>query len=134
MSETFGGENFDAGTVNATASTSLEWRDIPGLILLSLKIFFLRIITLGIYYFWGKTEVRRKLWAAVHLEGQPLEYTGKGKELFFGFLIVLFLVFWVEELNLLALDARTVTIGTILLMGVSARCFQWYLFRKGDVE
>lgn len=48
--------------------------------------------------------------------------------------IVLFLVFWVNELTLVDLDARTVTVGTILLMGVSAKCFQWYLFRKGDVE
>jgi len=48
--------------------------------------------------------------------------------------IVLFLVFWVNELTLVNLDARTVTVGTILLMGVSAKFFQWYLFRKGDVE
>ena len=82
----------ESGAGSAAANTSLAWRDIPGMIWLSIKIFFLRLITLGIYHFWGKTEVRRKLWSAVQLEGQPLEYTGKGKELFFGFLIVLFLV------------------------------------------
>lgn len=48
--------------------------------------------------------------------------------------IVLFLVFWLEELTLVPLDAKTVTVGTILLMGISAKCFQWYLYRKGDVE
>lgn len=71
---------------------SIVWRRIAGLIALSLKIFVLRILTLGIYHFWGKTEVRRKIWSAVHLQNQPLEYTGTGKELFLGFLIVTFLI------------------------------------------
>ncbi len=71
---------------------SLQWRPITGLLGLCFKIFFLRILTLGIYHFWGKTEVRRKIWSAVHLQGQPLQYTGTGKELFLGFLIVTFLI------------------------------------------
>lgn len=71
---------------------SLEWVQPSGLIPLSLKIFLLRIITLGIYHFWGKTEVRRKIWSAVKLEGQPLQYTGTGWELFLGFLIAIFLI------------------------------------------
>ena len=71
----------------------LTWHNIPGLIPLSLKIFVLRILTLGIYYFWGKTEVRRRIWSATHLQHQPLEYTGTGKELFLGFLLVLLLFF-----------------------------------------
>jgi uncharacterized membrane protein YjgN (DUF898 family) len=48
----------------------------------------LRVMTLGLYSFWAKTEVRRKLWSFVRLNGEPLEYTGTGKELFLGFLIV----------------------------------------------
>lgn len=76
----------------AGGDTRLEWRKVPGMIGLSFKIFFLRLLTLGIYYFWGKTETRRKIWSAVAIEGQPLEYTGTGKELFFGFLIVFFLI------------------------------------------
>lgn len=70
----------------------LEWEDPKGLIPFSLKVFFLRIITLGIYHFWGKTELRRKIWSAVRLQGQPLQYTGTGWELFLGFVIVLFAV------------------------------------------
>ncbi len=81
------------GAVPAGAgNTRVEWRAMPGLIGLSFKIFLLRIITIGIYYFWGKTETRRRIWSAVHVEGQPLEYTGTGKELFLGFLIVFFLL------------------------------------------
>jgi uncharacterized membrane protein YjgN (DUF898 family) len=50
--------------------------------------FFMSIITLGIYGFWGRTEVRRRIWSSVRLNGEPLEYTGSGKELFIGFIIV----------------------------------------------
>ena len=47
--------------------------------------------------------------------------------------LVLFAIFWINYLHLLALDVETVTVGLILLMGVSAKLFQWHLFRKGDV-
>ena len=43
--------------------------------------------TLGIYRFWGKTRVRRYLWSRVGFLGDPLEYTGTGRELFLGFLV-----------------------------------------------
>ncbi len=52
----------------------------------------LKILTLGIYSFWGKTEVRRRIWSFTRLNGEPLEYTGTGKELFLGFLVVFFAV------------------------------------------
>ena len=48
----------------------------------------LKILTLGLYSFWAKTEVRRRLWSFTRFNGEPLEYTGTGKELFLGFLIV----------------------------------------------
>ena len=48
----------------------------------------LNIITLGMYRFWGKTRVRRYLWRHVSFNGEALEYTGTGKELFTGFIIV----------------------------------------------
>lgn len=48
----------------------------------------LKIATLGLYSFWAKTEVRKRIWSAMRLNGEPLTYTGKGSELFFGFLIV----------------------------------------------
>jgi uncharacterized membrane protein YjgN (DUF898 family) len=72
---------------------ALTWKQQSGLIGLSIVNFVLRILTLGIYHFWGKTEVRRRIWSAVRLNGEPLEYTGTGKELFLGFLVVLALVF-----------------------------------------
>jgi uncharacterized membrane protein YjgN (DUF898 family) len=50
----------------------------------------LKIATLGIYSFWAKTEVRKRIWSFIRFNGEPLEYTGTGKELFLGFLVVLF--------------------------------------------
>ncbi|USQ97620.1 YjgN family protein [Caulobacter sp. RL271] len=54
---------------------------------LSLKNGLLNIVTLTLYRFWGKTEVRRRVWSHVTLNGEPFEYTGRGKELFMGFLL-----------------------------------------------
>jgi uncharacterized membrane protein YjgN (DUF898 family) len=59
---------------------------------LSLLNGLLRILTLGVYHFWGKTEVRQRIWSAVRIDGEPLEYRGTGGELFRGFLIVFFLI------------------------------------------
>lgn len=80
-------------TAGAGESVEIGWNEPQGVIGLSFKIFFLRIITLGIYHFWGKTRVRRVLWQAIRMNDQPFEYTGTGKELFLGFLITIFLVF-----------------------------------------
>lgn len=54
---------------------------------LCFKNLLLTIATLGIYRFWATTRTRRFLWASTRVGGEPLEYTGTGKELFFGFLI-----------------------------------------------
>ncbi len=56
---------------------------------MGLRIALLSLITLGFYRFWGKTQVRRYLWSRLCLMGDRFEYTGTGKELFLGFLIVL---------------------------------------------
>ena len=48
--------------------------------------------------------------------------------------IMLFGFFWLDYLGIYKPGAGTLAIILILLMGVSAKVFQWYLFRKGDVE
>lgn len=65
-------------------STTLEPSRFLGL---SLKNGLLNIITLTLYRFWGKTEVRRRVWKGVRLNGEAFEYTGRGVELFIGFLL-----------------------------------------------
>ncbi len=49
----------------------------------------LSILTLGIWSFWGKTRIRRYLWANIQIAGDPLHYTGTGFELFKGAIIAL---------------------------------------------
>jgi uncharacterized membrane protein YjgN (DUF898 family) len=49
----------------------------------------LNIVTIGIFRFWAKTRIRRYVWSHVSFQGDRLEYTGTGGELFKGFLIVL---------------------------------------------
>lgn len=53
---------------------------------LFLKTVLLSLVTLGLYNFWGRTQIRRAVWAAVSVDGEPFEYTGTGTELLFGFL------------------------------------------------
>jgi uncharacterized membrane protein YjgN (DUF898 family) len=50
---------------------------------------FLVWVTLGIYRFWFATEMRRFLWSHTQIGGESAEYTGRGIELFLGFLIAI---------------------------------------------
>lgn len=50
------------------------------------------VLTLTLFRFWGRTHFRRQLWSDTTIDGQALEYTGLGKELFIGFLIAIFTV------------------------------------------
>ena len=47
------------------------------------------ICTLGVYRFWAVARERRYLWSRTHVIDDCLEWTGTGKEMFFGFLIVI---------------------------------------------
>jgi uncharacterized membrane protein YjgN (DUF898 family) len=62
---------------------------------------FLTIVTLGIYYFWGKTRVRVYLWGQTEIAGDRFAYHGRGRELFIGFLKAI--VFFALPLFLLSL-------------------------------
>ena len=47
----------------------------------------LELITFGFYRFWLTTDIRRHLWSRTEIDGDALEYIGRGKELLFGFLV-----------------------------------------------
>jgi uncharacterized membrane protein YjgN (DUF898 family) len=49
----------------------------------------LELVTFGFYRFWLTTDIRRHLWSRTEIAGDALEYTGRGRELLFGFLIAL---------------------------------------------
>jgi len=74
-----------AGTVTPFQWIGNPWR-LTGLCLLNAA---LSLLTVGIYSFWGRTEVRRRMWSSVRLLGEPLVYHGTGPELLKGFLGVL---------------------------------------------
>ena len=46
----------------------------------------LTLVTLGTYSFWGKSRIRRYLWAQIELGGDRFAYHGTGLELFVGWL------------------------------------------------
>lgn len=80
----------DSTSQSGFESLNFEFIKRPGLFKITIVNLLLGIVTLGFYRFWGKTNVRKHIWSSVHLNGEPLEYTGTGKELFKGFLVVLF--------------------------------------------
>jgi uncharacterized membrane protein YjgN (DUF898 family) len=49
----------------------------------------LTIVTLGVYRFWATARQRRYLWSRTEVIGDRLEWSGTGKEMFIGFLIVM---------------------------------------------
>ncbi len=99
----------DATTPESSRSSlNLTWLHPIGLIGLSLVNFLLKVGTLGLYSFWAKTEVRKRIWSAVRLNGEPLTYTGTGKELFVGFLMIFGMVLF---------PAFLLTLGVLIMFG-----------------
>ena len=87
------GETARGGSEGQQSRPVVTWQAPRGMIQLSVFNYVMRIITLGIYHFWGKTEVRRRIWSAIRINGEPLTYGGLGKELFLGMAIVVGVVF-----------------------------------------
>src|SRR5437764_14076740 len=74
-----------AGSGRAVKFTG-SWREyLPIAVTNALLI----ICTLGIYRFWAAARQRRYLWSRTHFIDDSLEWTGTGREMFFGFLIVI---------------------------------------------
>ncbi|CAN5361075.1 YjgN family protein [soil metagenome] len=49
----------------------------------------LELVTAGFYRFWLATDIRRHLWSNTSIDGDALEYTGRGRELLTGFLVAM---------------------------------------------
>lgn len=71
-----------AGTPLPVSWAGNPW-SLAGLCLLNIVLI---VLTAGIYWFWSRTEFRRYMWQMVRVSGEPLEYTGTGKELLIGYL------------------------------------------------
>jgi uncharacterized membrane protein YjgN (DUF898 family) len=69
------------------------------------------LLTLGVYYCWAKTRIRRYLYSETAFEGDRFAYHGTGKELLLGFLKA-FVVFFLPILVvLIVLDRLDVDVG-----------------------
>jgi len=104
-----------------------SWREFAPIALTNL---LLTIVTLGFYRFWATTRERRYLWGKTQFIDDRLEWTGTGKELFIGFLLVavlfavplLFLQFGLQAMILQGY------VGAAALVGLSLYLFLLYLF------
>ncbi|NIZ03598.1 DUF898 family protein [Thalassospira lucentensis] len=74
-----------AGGGSGTISYSGRWQDVLKLCCWNT---LWTILTFGIFRFWAKTRMRRYIWSNTIIDGDALEYTGRGLELFLGFVIV----------------------------------------------
>lgn len=91
-----------------------RWQEVAPIVFTNL---LLTIVTLGIYRFWATTRVRHYLWSRTRLMDEPLEWTGTGKELLIGFLLVAALIglpVVILQFGLQALALR----GHVVLAGV----------------
>ncbi len=52
----------------------------------------LGIVTLTLYRFWARTNVRKQIWRSIYMNDEAFEYTGTGGELFKGFLLALLVI------------------------------------------
>lgn len=107
-----------------------NWREFAPIAFTNLLLI---IVTLGIYRFWAKTRERRYLWSRTDFIGDPLEWTGTGKELFVGFILAV-LIFGVPlvliqfgvqalimrgQLGLAQLGGLIFTMALLYLVGVA---------------
>ncbi len=92
----------------------VEYRGGRGLFGLLLKNTLLGIVTIGLYRFWARTALRRYFWSAISVNGEPLEYTGRGSELFIGFLVVM-AVF--VPVSLIYYTVQTMLVGNAAALG-----------------
>ncbi len=96
---------------HSIAGWSLAW--------ITVKNLFLTVITLGLWSFWGKTLVRRYLWANIQIDGDPLHYTGTGFELFKGAIIaLLFLTGFFVILYIISLVGFPMIAGGLQILGI----------------
>ena len=88
----------------------------------------LKIVTGGLYHFWAKTRVRRYIWSRTFLAGEPLEYTGKGRELFLGYLLALAVLLSAAGATVLVLY---LTESIVLMVLAAALIYPLFLFLSG---
>lgn len=100
-----------------------SWREYAPIAFTNL---LLTIVTLGVYRFWATTRTRCYLWSRTRFIDDRLEWTGTGKELFLGFLMVLlllgipflFLQFGVQAMIIRGMAPAAVILGIIAFSAI----------------
>jgi uncharacterized membrane protein YjgN (DUF898 family) len=103
-----------------------SWREYLPIALTNLLLI---VVTLGIYRFWAKARERRYLWSRTRFIDDTLEWTGTGKEMFIGFVVVMLVlgpIFFGLRLLIEALTLRGET-GPVALVGLVAYAVFFYL-------
>lgn len=77
------------GKAPSAVSFHGSWTDFAKI---ALPNVLLTLVTLGVYRFWATTRERKYLWSQTRFIDEPLEWTGRGIELFIGFVMVFFLL------------------------------------------
>lgn len=113
-----------SGTLMVKEGPSYDGRagELFRIVLANLMLTF---VTAGIYRFWAKTRVRRYFLSRASFLGDRLEYTGTGKELFLGFLIVLAILMPVYIVYQFASNA---TVGTSAFTAIQVGYFVLFYF------
>src|SRR4051794_28717559 len=82
-------------------------------LLLTLKNIVLRLLTLGIYSAWAKTEKRKYYWQNIEVGGNRLFYTGTGMEIFKGYLKILAAYFGLVFLFVLSSKISIIAVALV---------------------
>ena len=83
----------DMEAAQSTPTQQLAHYGFTGeLFAISLINLLLKVVTLGIYHFWGKTRVRRYVWSHTSFAGEQFEYVGRGGELLRGYAIAMAII------------------------------------------
>ena len=97
------------GETEDAAASRLSFHGKGGELFLTYVVnMFLSLVTLGIYYFWGKVKIRNYLFSHTEFWQERFVFHGTGKELLVGFLKALVLFF----IPLYALNAGPTLFGT----------------------
>lgn len=93
------------------------------LLLIYIKYVLLSVVTLGIYSFWGRTNVRRYLWSQTSYQGERFVWHGTGEELLVGWLkaLLLFLPLYLQFgllFLLLGENLGSILGGLVFLLGL----------------
>ncbi len=105
----------------------ITWAGTRGILVHCLKVFFLSLITVNIYYFWGKAKTRRKAWNAIHIQGQPLIYHGTGGELLFGALFISMIIYLITLAVLFFTVRNPIFIGALYSLTINLLLFSAFL-------